>query len=217
MKYAAVVERRTGSGRIRTTAPYTPSQSRALSPARLRQLSRRSLLKKGFAGGAILLLGGSLATFLRGGGRGRNPRQPLRLLTAKEYGIFAAVAARVCPRQPEAVGWPSPDNLDCAGKVDQLLAELHPQVGTEFRRLLHVFENGLNGLFSVGQPGTFTAASPEDQDRRLEAWRHSRVALFRSGYQAMKRLAVATYYSSPETYALVSYPGPPGVPLVKAP
>jgi hypothetical protein len=139
------------------------------------------------------------------------------------------VAARVCPRQPEATGgpsshpsgpssaalaWPSPDTQDGAGKVDQLLADLHPQAGAEFRKLLHVFENGLNGLFSVGQPATFTAASPEDQDRRLEAWRHSRVALFRGGYQAMKRLAHAAYYSSPETYALVAYPGPPGVPEI---
>ena len=58
----------------------------------------------------------------------------------------------------------------------------------------------------------FTRLSPAEQDARLEAWRRSRVALLRSGYQALKRLAHATYYSSPEVYAQVGYPGPPVVP-----
>ena len=50
-------------------------------------------------------------------------------------------------------------------------------------------------------------------DARLEAWRRSRVALLRSGYQALKRLAQATYFSSPEIYARLGYPGPPVVPM----
>jgi hypothetical protein len=112
------------------------------------------------------------------------------------------------------VAWPATEAVDCAGKVDALMAQLHPQVSMEFRRLLRVFENGMTGLLSIGRLTTFTASAPEDQDRRLEAWRKSRVALFRSGYQAMKRLAHATYYSSPETYARVGYPGPPVVPRI---
>ena len=173
--------------------------------------SRRSLLIKGAAGGAVLLLGGSLSVFFRGGRRGVDPRQPLRLLSAREYDIFSAVAVRLCPHGPEAAGWPSTQALDCAGKVDTLMAGLHPQASAEFRKLLHVFENGVTGLFSLGQPATFTASSADDQDRRLESWRRSRLAVFRSGYQAMKRLAHATYYSAPETYGRVGYPGPPAV------
>jgi hypothetical protein len=93
-----------------------------------------------------------------------------------------------------------------------LLATLHPRVAGEFRQLLRVFENAMTGLFSIGSPRTFTRSSAADQDRRLDSWRHSRVALFRSGYQAIKRLAHATYYASPATYAAVGYPGPPVVP-----
>lgn len=198
--------------------------------------SRRSLLTKGAAGGAILFLGGSTALFFSRGRPGKAPRQPLRILTSAEYAIFAAVAARVCPRDGETLAagepakakakakadaaggagatWPPADSVDCAGKVDALMTELHPQAAAEFRQLLHVFENGVTGLFSIGSPRTFTASGPAEQDRRLEAWRRSRVAVFRSGYQAMKRLAHATYYSSPETYALVGYPGPPVVPQI---
>ena len=39
----------------------------------------------------------------------------------------------------------------------------------------------------------FTRGSAADQDARLEAWRRSRFALLRSGYQAIKRLAHAAY------------------------
>ena len=80
------------------------------------------------------------------------------------------------------------------------------------RHVLFATAAGLVGALVAGSPRPFTRAAPEEQDARLEAWRRSRLALLRSGYQALKRLAHATYYSSPEVYALVGYPGPPDVP-----
>jgi hypothetical protein len=165
------------------------------------------------AGGAILLVGGSASLLFRAGSSPGPLTTPLRVLGPHEYQTFAAAAARLCPGGDGAGGgWPSAQALGCAAKVDELLAGLHPKAAGEFRQLLRVFENAMTGLLTIGSPATFTRSSPELQDRRLEGWRHSRVALFRSGYQAMKRLAHATYYSAPETYALVGYPGPPVVP-----
>ena len=94
------------------------------------------------------------------------------------------------------------------------MARVHPDIGADFRRLLRLFESSLFGAAIAGSPRPFTRATPADQDARLEAWRRSRFALLRSGYQAIKRLAHASYYSSPEIYALVGYPGPPEVPSV---
>jgi hypothetical protein len=85
-------------------------------------------------------------------------------------------------------------------------------VGAEFRQLLRLFESALFGLVLTGSPTPFSRCSPAAQDARLEAWRRSRLAVLRSGYQAIKRLAHATYYSSAEIYALVGYAGPPEVP-----
>jgi hypothetical protein len=157
----------------------------------------------------VLLVGGSIPILLRSGTHKATPGRGLKLLNAAEYSIFAAVAARLCPVGPD---WPSAEALDCAGKVDALVAHLHPRAGREFRQLLHVFENAMTGLLTIGRPRTFTRSTLEEQDARLQAWRRSRVALFRSGYQAMKRLAHATYYSSPAVYARLGYPGPPVVP-----
>jgi hypothetical protein len=173
---------------------------------------RRSILKKGLLGGLILAVGGAIPIAMRRGAEPRAPRGPLRVFTPIEHEIFASAAARLVPGDGAGADWPTADALDCAGKVDGLLARLHPSAGVEFRRLLRLFENAMTGLLVLGHPTTFTRSSPADQDRRLEAWRHARTPLLRSGYQAMKRLAHATYYASPETFARVGYPGPPVVP-----
>ena len=173
---------------------------------------RRRLLKRGLLGGALLLAGGALPLALRSTLARRRPARPLKLLSDDVHAIFAAVAARVVPGDGAGASWPTADALDCAGKVDALMATTHPEVGAEFRQLLHLFENALFGLAIAGQPTPFTRCSPAQQDARLEAWRRSRLSLLRSGYQALKRLAHATYYSSPEVYSLMGYAGPPEVP-----
>ena len=174
--------------------------------------SRRSLLKKGALGGVLLFAAGSLPIAFRPSGPLARPTRPLGQLTASEYGIFAAAATRLVLGNHADARWPMPAAVDCAGRLDDILSTLHPRATAEFRKLLRLFENGMTGLFSIGSAETFTAASVDEQDRRLQSWRHSRLALLRSGYQAMKRLAHATYYSSPATFAAVGYPGPPVVP-----
>jgi hypothetical protein len=174
--------------------------------------SRRRLLKRGLFGGALLFLGGALPLALRSTLVRRKPKRPLALLSEDEHAIFAAVAARLAPGDGAGPAWPTADALDCAGKVDALMATALPEVGAEFRQLLRLFESALFGLVFAGSPTPFSRLPPAAQDARLEAWRRSRLALLRSGYQALKRLAHATYYSSPEVYALVGYPGPPEVP-----
>jgi hypothetical protein len=175
--------------------------------------SRRSLFRKGLAGGLFLALGGASGIALRGTRLGPPPRNPLRLFSQAEFAIFAAVAARIVPGDSAGAAWPSARDLDCAGKADALLARVHPDVGAELCQLLRLFENGLTGIAFGGRPTPFTALDPRPQDARLEAWRVSRLDLMRTGYQAMARLAHATYYASPEVYALVGYAGPPEVPL----
>jgi hypothetical protein len=175
--------------------------------------SRRSLLKKGIFGGALLVVAGSVPVFLRPTGRLRTP-PPGRVLvhlTPVEYGIFAAAAARLVLGDGATADWPTTDQVDCAGTLDDVLGTMHPRTAAEVCQLLRLFENAMTGLVATGRPQTFTAAAPAEQDRRLESWRHSRLAVLRSGYEALKRLAHATYYASPAVYAAVGYPGPPTI------
>jgi hypothetical protein len=179
-------------------------------------VSRRRFLKRGLLGGGLLVLAGTLPFAFRTTLLGKGPKRALRLLTGEEYAVLAAVAARLVPGDSAGPTWPTADAVDCAGKIDALLATVHPDVGSDFRRLLRLFESSFLNTFTAGSPRPFTRATPADQDARLEAWRRSRLAMLRSGYQAMKRLAHAAYYSSPEVFSRVGYPGPPVVPQVPA-
>jgi hypothetical protein len=181
-------------------------------PAEQSELNRRRFLRRGLFGGALLVFAGSVPFVFRTTRRGSAPRGPLRLLSADEYAVLAAVAARIVPGDGADARWPRAEALDCAGKIDALMATVHPEVGNDFRRLLRLGESGFVGTFTAGSPRPFTRATPAEQDARLEAWRRSRLALLRSSYQALKRLCEAVYYSSPEIYALIGYPGPPSVP-----
>lgn len=174
-------------------------------------LDRRRFLRRGLAGGALLVAAGTLPFAFRST-RLRPARGPLRLLSAEEYSVLAAAAARIVPGDGAGPKWPTAEALDCAGKIDALMARVHPDVGNDFRRLLRLLESSAFGALQAGSPRPFTQASPAEQTARLEGWRTSRLDLLRSGYQAVKRLAHASYYASPETYALVGYPGPPDVP-----
>ncbi|GAC1339493.1 MAG: hypothetical protein NVSMB23_08600 [Myxococcales bacterium] len=196
--------------------------------------TRRQFVKKTLAGTALLAAASAVPLALRKTRLSNpGPRSALRFFTPAEYAIFAAVADRVLatapadPAHPEFPGGapanlpevaaqvraygaaPAPAAVDVAGKADAFLAPLDAGSAKELKQLLALFDNALFSLLTLGPPTPFTAQDPAQQDRHLAAWAHSRLAVRRTGYQALKRLACAMYFASPETYASVGYPGPP--------
>jgi hypothetical protein len=158
----------------------------------------------------LLALGGTAFLTLRRTLRAAKPRGPLLVFSLDEYAIFAAVAARVVAVDGDS---PSTDTVDVAGRADAAMALWPDSVQVEFRRLLRLFENALTGAVLLRSLETFTALPPREQDARLSLWAGSRVAVFRTGFQAMKRLACACYYAAPEAWAATGYPGPPELPF----
>lgn len=170
------------------------------------ELGRRSFLKKGIVGGVLLVAGGGLWLGTR-----RTPPiaaagAPFQVFSPEEAAVLLAVADRLVP---ERRGFPRPVELRLPEKIDGIAAMAHPANQADLRRLVRLFESALGGFLLDGQPRLFTALSPAGQDRRLAAWARSRIALRRTGYRALRRLVYAAYYSSPETWAAVGYPGPP--------
>ena len=104
---------------------------------------------------------------------------------------------------------PPPSDVDVAGKADAFLAPLDPASAKDLKQLLALFDNALFSFATGGPPRPFTRMSPAEQDAHLTAWATSRMAVRRTGFQALKRLSAAVYYGSPDTYASVGYPGPP--------
>jgi len=133
---------------------------------------------------------------------------PLRFFTPAEYSIWAAVADRVLAEERPSSA-PEPAKLDIASRADAFLAPLPESDRKDLKQLLALFDNALFSFLQGGPPRPFTAMSPPEQDEHLRRWQTSRLAIQRTGFQAMKRLCCALYFSAPEVWPGVGYPGPP--------
>lgn len=171
-------------------------------------LSRRSLIKRGVLGGALLAAGGAGFLALRGGATVPLPADGLLVFTAGQFAVLDAVSRRmVRPRK----GWPSVDEVGVARAADRIASRVEPSAQKELRQLLGLFENGLAGFLFGGRTRPFTRLDGAGQDRVLTEWRDSRLAVRRTGYAALRTLVLAGYYQSPSVWPAVGYPGPPGI------
>lgn len=170
------------------------------------RLSRRALLRSGFAGlGLVVLAGTGIA--VQGTKLRRAPSRPLRVLTLAEYSIVAAIADRVCPSPRPGV--PGATAVDVGSLVDAALVTAHDDAKQGVKLGLRIVESGLTGALFGERVRPFTALSGEDQDATLLRFRDSRVAIRRTLFKALTGLCAALYYGDERTWAGVGYPGPP--------
>jgi hypothetical protein len=171
-------------------------------------LSRRSLIKRGLLGGALLAAGGAGFLALRSGAPVRVPADGLLVFSPAQFAVLDAVARRMVRPRP---GWPTVDEVGVARAADRIAARVEPSAQKELRQLLGLFENGLAGFLFGGRTRPFTRLDGAEQDTVLAEWRDSRVSVRRTGYAALRTLVLAGYYQSPSIWPAVGYGGPPGI------
>lgn len=164
-------------------------------------MKRRSFLKRGVLGGALLAVGGGAGLALWPSRLVHAPRTALLALDAKAFNVMAAIASRV-------VTTPEADPVAIAHTVDASLARAVPEARNDLVNVLHLFDSALVGLLDA-RLGPFTALAPADQDRALLAWRDSRLVLRRGAYKALKNLAATSHYRQEAVWSAVGYAGPP--------
>ena len=169
---------------------------------------RRSFLKYGLAGAALLAVGGGTWLGTRRTASSPVLPGPFAALSPEEATIFLSLSERLLPPRP---GFPSPLDVDLPRRIDGLLALMDDEARKEVRQLVRLFENALAGLLLDGQWKTFTASTAEQQDARIRAWQQSRYRVRRTGYRALKKIVYSSYYGARETWAAIGYPGPPPI------
>lgn len=170
--------------------------------------SRRSFLKKGLFGGLLLALGGGGYLFTRRGARVAVP-SGLKVLSAAEYAVMWSIVQRFHPAHE---GFPAADSINTTVAADGVISQLEPVTQEEIKQLLMLFENALPNFLFGGRTAPFTQLDPKEQDEVLEEWRDSRLTLRRTGYRALRGIALAAYYGNPATWSALGYPGPlPGI------
>jgi hypothetical protein len=165
-------------------------------------MNRRSFVKRGLFGGALLALGGSIGLASWPSLLGPQPRRKLQVLDARQFAILTAVAART-------VEAPQADPIEIAHRCDERMALAYPEARADFGKLLLLLENGLAGLLFDGRAKPFTRLAPEEQAAALNHWRDSKLAVRRGGYAILRRLTQSVWYAAPDAWAATGYPGPP--------
>ncbi len=167
---------------------------------------RRSFLKYGLAGAALLAVGGGTFLATRRTRPSAGLAGPYAVLTPEEATVFLELSDRLLPPRP---GFPAPLDVDLPRRIDALLALMPADGQKEVRQLVGLFENALAGFVLDGQWRTFTASTHEQQDARIAAWQKSRFKVRRTGYRALKKIVYSSYYGASETWKAIGYPGPP--------
>lgn len=165
-------------------------------------MNRRTLLRRGLLGGALLAVGSGTALALWPTRRTHVPTGPLLVLDERAFAVLAAIAARV-------VVAPAADPVDIAHVIDRALARAVPEARADVRQLLALFDNALAGALLDGRLRPFTALDADGQDAVLRAWRDSRLVLRRSGYKALRNLCATSFYRQEKAWAQAGYDGPP--------
>lgn len=170
-----------------------------------RGLSRRALIQRGVVGGILLACGGTTWLALRPTVRRPLPQAPLKVLTQAQYSVLLAVVERCVP-DPIST---EPERQSTVLRIDQTLAVADRRTRADVTQLLGLLDNALVGFVLDGTARPFTALRGTEQDEALESWRRSRLAVRRTGYQALRRLVTAHFYADPAAQAAIGYPGPP--------
>lgn len=165
-------------------------------------MRRRTWLKAGVIGGALLALGGTLVGLARPGWRdGR--------LTPEGRALFGAVAAAVLdgllPEGAAARRAALEAHLD---RIEATVAGLPPamqaEVGQLSALLLHpAGRTALGGLahdWAQSDTGAVQAA--------LQGLRESRLALKQQVFHALRDLTNGAWFADPAAWAAIGYPGP---------
>src|SRR5690349_21372510 len=92
-------------------------------------MNRRTFLKRGFLGGAILALGGGATLSFLPSRRLLEPARALLVLDERAFQVLVAIARRV-------VTAPEADHLEIAHGVDEALSRAVPEAQADLTQLL---------------------------------------------------------------------------------
>ena len=171
-------------------------------------LSRRSLLKVGLLGTALLGTAGLTATL--SGCSASTPKAGFAVLRETDLPFLQALipvmlAGAVPPAQmPQAISG-TLENLDYS------LNHLSPELLKLTVQLLDVLALPITRGPLTGVWGSWQNASAADIQAFLERWQNSSLALLQMGHASLLQLVMMSWYSRAESWAHCGYPGPPTV------
>lgn len=157
-------------------------------------LSRRQLIQTGLLGGVVLALGSRLAVPAPAPGFAAKPADR-ELIAALGRGMLGPL--------------PASGQLALASNVLTAIASLPLAVQAEVRQLFDLLQQPLARRLLAGVSPPWAEAGEAEVRAFLQRWRHSRLLLLRSGYQALHGLLYAGWYGDAASWPAIDYQLPP--------
>ncbi|MGH7636495.1 MAG: gluconate 2-dehydrogenase subunit 3 family protein, partial [Gemmatimonadaceae bacterium] len=123
------------------------------------------------------------------------------LLTAAERGVLDAVCQTFCPSLESEPGDDATlfalgaTDVRLSAAVQESLATLSERQRKELRRFLRLLDSRAFMMLAARMPAGFASLNAAQREAALLALAGSHVPQFRSGYQALKRLATFLFYA----------------------
>lgn len=161
-------------------------------------MQRRTFLKVGVAGGALLVAGGA-ASWLVG-----------RDAVADRREVLGAVIPAVLDGALPAAGPQRANAIDRAREgVETAIAALAPAAQDELAQLFALLSIPPTRLALAGLTHRWRDAGVAEVSSVLQGWRTHRLALLQSAYHALHDLVAGSWYADPGQWPAIGYDGPP--------
>jgi hypothetical protein len=175
-------------------------------------LSRRELIQTGVAGAAVLALANCARSNRPARAPFDDPSYSYKFLGPADRSTIAAIGAAMLAG---ALPRDNPANaaalVEVVRGVDIAGAGLVPAVQGELQQLLGLLSFPVTRGFAAGIWSSWDDASTPDVAGFLERWRFSGVMLFRTAYQALHTIVMASWYGNNASWGRIGYPGPPNL------
>lgn len=162
-------------------------------------MRRRSFLKVGLLGGAVLAAAGGAALWLKPAARDAATSEEARAVLRA---VIPALLAGALPASGAA-----PARAAALERTLAAIAGLPPPTRLELGELFALL---------ASRPGRWLAgvddwetADVEQAARFLQRWRTHRFELLQAGYHALHDLVLGSWYAHESTWSAIGYPGPP--------
>jgi hypothetical protein len=160
-------------------------------------MDRRTLIKTGVAGAALLAVAGGTSWLL-----GAPPHQArATVLRAVIPALLEGALPASDPERAQAVS-------RTVEAVEAALAQLAPSAQHDAHQLFALLASAPGRMLMAGVASDWQAATTEQVAAFLQSWRTHRFSLMRSGYGALHDLVLASWYADPTHWPAIGYPGP---------
>ncbi len=171
-------------------------------------LSRRSLLKVGIFGSAVLTTAGGIASL--SGCSVSTPANGFRVLRSNDLSFLRTLVPVVLAGTAPATQMPNNTETTLQG-IDYSLSYFPHESLKQVQQLFDLLTMAVTRGPLTGIWGRWEDADNASVHAFIQRWENSSVGLLNAGAEALKQLPLAAWYAAPGAWAACGYPGPPTV------